>query len=62
MTMTIDEVAALLAKLFGDECACNFNDIDEWLPMSCKYSETSCPHPDEPHGCWKQFLMQGGAN
>lgn len=60
--LSFEKIAALLANMFGDECACNFNDIDEWLPMSCKYSETACPHPDEPHGCWLQFLLQGGAD
>lgn len=60
--MTLDEVAELLSNMFGDDCACNFNNIDEWLPMSCKYSETTCPQPNEPHGCWKQFLVQGGVD
>lgn len=60
--MTLDEVAELLSNMFGDDCACNFNNIDEWLPMSCKYSETTCPRPNEPHGCWKQFLVQGGVD
>lgn len=57
---TTDEVAELLYKMFGEECACNFNGIDEWLPMACKYAETTCPDPEEKHGCWKQFLLQGG--
>ena len=58
---TTDEVAEILANLFGDECACNFNGIDEWLPERCKYSEIKeeCPNPSEKHGCWKQFLLQG---
>ena len=59
---TTEQVAELLANLFGDECACNFNDIDVWLPSACKYSETDCPEPKEKHGCWMQFLMQGGAD
>ena len=25
-------VACLLAELFDDTCACNYNGIDEWLP------------------------------
>lgn len=59
-TYTLDEVAELLCGLFDDECACNYNGIDEWLPMACKYTETGgCPHPSEKHGCWKQFLLQG---
>jgi len=59
---TTEQVAELLANLFGDECACNFSGIDEWLPSACKYSETDCPEPKEKHGCWMQFLMQGGAD
>lgn len=56
-----DEVAELLANIFGDECACNWNGNDEWLPEVCKYAETTCPSPKEVNGCWKQFLIQGGA-
>lgn len=59
---TTEEVAELLFNMFGDECACNFNGIDEWLPESCKYAETTCPEPTEKHGCWMQFLLQGGAD
>jgi len=60
---TTEEVAELLSNLFGDECACNFNGIDEWLPERCKYAEIAdeCPNPKEKHGCWMQFLLQGGA-
>ena len=32
---TAHEVAVILADAFGDDCACNFNDIDEWLPFKC---------------------------
>ncbi len=53
---TTDEVAELLRKMFGDDCACNYNGIDEWLPMNCQYANTTCPHPEEKNGCWKQFL------
>lgn len=59
---TTEQVAELLANMFGEECACNFNGIDEWLPSACKYSETTCPNPKEKHGCWMQFLIQGGAD
>ena len=31
------EVAVIIAVLFGDDCACNFNDIDEWLPFKCEF-------------------------
>ena len=57
---TTEQVAEMLANLFGDECACNFNGIDEWLPLACKYADTQCPDPKEKHGCWMQFLIQGG--
>lgn len=57
---TLGEVAEILATAFGDECACNFNGNDEWLPQVCKYSETTCPDPAMPHGCWRQYLLQGG--
>lgn len=61
---TTEEVAELLFNLFGDECACNYNGIDEWLPERCKYTEIAdeCPNPKEKHGCWMQFLLQGGAD
>lgn len=60
-TWTTEEVAEILARVLGDECACDFNGIDEWLPESCKYADTECPTPKEKHGCWIQFLVQGGA-
>lgn len=59
---TTEEVAEILANLTGDECACNYNGIDEWLPERCKYAESTCPNPKEKHGCWMQFLLQGGAD
>lgn len=59
---TTEEVAELLFNLFGEECACNFSGIDEWLPERCKYTESTCPDPPEKHGCWMQFLLQGGAD
>jgi len=61
---TTEEVAELLSNLLGDECACNYNGIDEWLPERCKYTEIAdeCPNPKEKHGCWMQFLLQGGAD
>lgn len=57
-TWTTEEVAEILANLIGDECACNFNGIDEWLPERCKYAESTCPNPQEKHGCWKEWLLQ----
>ena len=47
-------VACLLAELFDDTCACNFNDIDEWLPEKCELLD-SCPNPGGV-ACWEQFL------
>lgn len=47
-------VACLLAELFGDTCACNYNDIDEWLPEKCELLD-SCPNPVGV-ACWEQFL------
>lgn len=47
-------VACLLAEIFGDNCACNFNGIDEWLPEKCEVID-SCPNPVGV-ACWEQFL------
>lgn len=51
---TAHEVAEILAELFDDPCACNFNGIDEWLPSKCEL-QAACP---EPCGvaCWEQYL------
>ena len=49
------KVACLLAEMFGDDCACNFNGIDQWLPRKCDFAETVCPHPAGV-ACWEQFL------
>lgn len=52
--ISVHEVAGLLAEMFGDDCACNINCIDEWLPDYCEF-ESKCP---EPGGvvCWEQYL------
>jgi hypothetical protein len=47
-------VACLLAELFDDTCACNYNDIDEWLPEKCEVSD-ACPNPVGV-ACWEQYL------
>ena len=47
-------VACLLAELFGDTCACNYNDIDEWLPEKCEVIG-DCPNPVGV-ACWEQYL------
>ena len=55
---TAHEVACILAEAFGDDCACNFNGNDEWLPEKCEVID-SCP---EPVGvaCWEQYLKWRG--
>lgn len=47
-------VACLLAELFGDDCACNYNGIDEWLPNKCELLD-ACPNPSGV-ACWEQYL------
>ena len=47
-------VACLLAELFGDACACNYNGIDEWLPEKCEVID-ACPNPVGV-ACWEQYL------
>ena len=49
------EVACIIANLFGDPCACNFNGIDEWLPQHCDFTNTCCPNPVGVV-CWEQYL------
>ena len=51
---TAHEVAVIIADLFGDNCACNFNDIDEWLPFKCELLD-ACPNPCGV-ACWEQYL------
>ena len=47
-------VACLLTELFDDACACNYNDIDEWLPEKCEVID-ACPNPVGV-ACWEQYL------
>ena len=47
-------VACMLAELFDDTCACNYNGIDEWLREKCELLD-SCPNPAGV-ACWEQFL------
>ena len=49
------QVACLLADMFDDACACNYNGIDEWLPNLCDFKDTCCPNPVGV-ACWEQFL------
>ena len=51
----IDDVAEMLAELFGEECCCDYNGIDEWLPYLCEHSDI-CPDSIGKNGCWKQFI------
>ena len=55
------EVACIIADLFGDPCACNFNNIDEWLPYKCEFRETCCPNPAGV-ACWEQYLIHKEEN
>ena len=51
------DVAKMLYEMFADSCACNYNDIDEWLPYVCKYEKSGeCPSPNDEYGCWMEFL------
>ena len=52
---TAHEVAELLAETIGDDCACNVNGNDEWLPRYCEFAETCCPNPVGV-ACWEQWL------
>lgn len=49
------EVAEILANLFGDTCACNYNGISDWLPEHCDFAMTCCPDPVGV-ACWEQYL------
>ena len=51
---TVHDVAVILANAICDDCACNINSNDEWLPQLCELQE-ACP---EPVGvaCWEQYL------
>lgn len=52
---TRHEVACIIADLFGDTCACNFNDIDEWLSQYCDFADNVCPDTVGV-ACWEQYL------
>ena len=53
---TTHEVACLLAEVTGDDCACNVNGNDEWLPFVCEFAETTCPNVVGV-ACWEQWLV-----
>lgn len=49
------QVACIIAELFGDACACNYNGINEWLPYYCDFAEKECPDVVGV-ACWEQYL------
>lgn len=49
------DVACLLAEIFNDPCACNYNGNDEWLPQKCDFADKECPNVVGV-ACWEQFL------
>ena len=53
---SLEEVAQLLCDMYGDDCACNYNGNDEWLPFVCDHCD-ECPIPAEHLTCWKQYLI-----
>ena len=55
---TVHDVAVILASAIGDDCACNINSNDEWLPQLCELQE-ACPHPVGV-ACWEQYLKHRG--
>lgn len=52
---TTHEVACLLAEVIGDDCACNVNGNDEWLPFECIFAQRECPNVGV--ACWEQWLV-----
>lgn len=51
---TSHDVAVILASAIGDDCACNINSNDEWLPQVCELQE-ACPNTDGV-ACWEQYI------
>lgn len=51
-----EEVAQILYEQFGDCCACNYNDNDEWLPLVCDDGDTCEKNKTDKLYCWKQLL------
>lgn len=56
--ITINHASKLMENLFGDKCACNYNDIDEWLPLKCPDTD-KCPESDK---CWEYFIRYAKIN
>lgn len=57
--VAVDKVAQMFYEFTGDDCPCNYNDNDEWLPEICELRE-ECPYPADRLGCWKQFVKRYG--
>ena len=55
---TAHDVALILAEAVGDDCACNVNGNDEWLPEKCELLD-ACPDPPGA-ACWEQYLKWRG--
>ena len=53
--ISVKEAANIIAELFGDDCACNFNGIDGWLPQYCEHAATDCTHTAGTT-CWEQYI------
>ena len=53
--ISVKDAANIIAELFGDDCACNFNGIDGWLPQYCEHAATDCPHTAGTT-CWEQYI------
>ena len=51
---TEEEVARILVTITQDECACDLNGNDEWLPEVCECID-ECPTPKHLE-CWRQWL------
>lgn len=51
----VDKVAEMFCEAFGDDCPCNYNNIDEWLPALCGVDSFCGRHDDKLH-CWKLFI------
>lgn len=51
---TTHDVASIIDDLFDGDCACNVNDISEWLPQKCELLD-ACPNTIGV-ACWEQYL------
>ena len=51
------KAAEILSNAFGNDCPCNFKNIDEWLPYVCEYGNTcDCSSAK----CWEQLIKHHG--